>query len=345
MGTGTSQEARWYFRTAGQEHGPVTYHDLDQKTRNREILLESEVKLDADGQWQSILKIAHLLPAIASEAKARGISLDLPDAAPKPPVIAPDKVWFLRRGLEVTGPFSLAEIRSRAAQSLFAPGDDFREGPAGPWNSLAQMESLLFPGQLAKRTFTPPPPAVAPTVEADAPSGPVTVTTAGGLSADGIIGRGGGFFSGLWEIYLLPILLIAGKFLRNFWFVPAGILLWIVGNYFVVSWFDIPSTTESYNRLVVIQQELLEHQKNNFKGPEWDSYRTKMRGSLKPMIRGLQNSANAMNPGTQHVLWAARDCVDPILDGNADHKEKMSSLSNHLLEARVQMARSGITSF
>jgi len=342
MGSGTPLAARWYYRTSGKDFGPVTYHDLDQKTRSREILLESEVKLDSDGEWRSILTIAHLLPAIASEAKARGISWEhFTDAEVKPPP-APENSWYFRRGGTVHGPFPFAALLDQAARSTFAPGDEFRAGETGPWSSFDQMQPRLFPGGRAAQTFVPPPKTSEPEVPQEvSPSLTVTGTTPEG----GVFSGGSGFFSGLWELYLLPILLIVAKFLRNFWFVPAGILLWIVGNYFVVSWFDVPSTTESYNRLTVIHQELLTHQKNNFKGTDWENYRAKMRGTLKPMIRGLQNSANAMAPGTQHVLWAARDCVDPILDGAADSNEKMSSLSKHLLEARVQMSRSGITTF
>lgn len=110
MGSGTPLAARWYYRTSGKDFGPVTYHDLDQKTRSREILIESEVKLDSDGEWRSILTIAHLLPAIASEAKARGISWEhFTDAEVKPPP-APENSWYFRRGGDGAWPVSLRRI-------------------------------------------------------------------------------------------------------------------------------------------------------------------------------------------------------------------------------------------
>lgn len=342
MASGTVGEARWYYRTAGKEFGPVTFHDLDQRTRAREILLDSEVKLDVDGLWQSILKIAHLLPAIASEAKARGISLEeLDAAAPKPVTVAPDKVWFRKRGADLIGPHSLVEMRAMALSSQFVPGDEFRESPTAPWRSLADVQSLFFPGGAGTQPRPKPAPvAPAPPQEPEHAKS-VSVTAGPGVVSDGLLSGGGGFFSGLWEFYLLPILLIVARQIRNFWFIPAGLVLWFAVNYFLVSWFSIPSTQESFSRLTLIHEQLIKHQKNKFTGPEWETYRKQAASDIKPIIRGLQNAANVVTPGTQHLLWAARDCVEPIVSGDNRSDEKMTSLTKHLYEARVQMSRTG----
>ena len=85
----------------------------------------------------------------------------------------------------------------------------------------------------------------------------------------------------------------------------------------IIAFYVTVATLGRHMELKKIQatyQGFLALQKQQVGDAEWDSFKEKVHTEIDPIIKKLEATSSSSTPHLQHLLWASRDHLYPMLD-------------------------------
>lgn len=367
------QNIQWFCRILNQELGPMSADDLMQLLLDGELAPNDNVKSSAEPEWIPARTVVFLssstndLDELDSEEEESESTEDASaDTAveeqvaetssestatkepPKPPIlkVRSRQKWFCKLGGMGYGPIEAHKIKLWAEQARIESTDLLKLGRKGEWFEAWQIEALQFkkpvetetadeaatteesqeqeskiPAESAKEvaaTVVPPAmpasPSIPQPVTPPTPARPkpqIKVARSNPLDALGPLMKPE-ILGGAAAVIALAAL---------FYFVPLGGLFG-------------PGGQAELEKFQVTYKEFLALQQKNASEPEYSSFKNKTKTELDPIIEELEVSASSDRPHLQHLLWAGRDYLYPMID-NA-HKEEnrdQEKFEKHLKES------------
>lgn len=114
--------------------------------------------------------------------------------------------------------------------------------------------------------------------------------------------------------------------------------LWLSANAVIFFWPQDQTDKKYYETFAGIWSSAREFQASNSK-EEWDEFTAKSLAQLAPIIDELEEDANPRYPAKQHLLWAGRDCLRPLLERGTFDEQKFL---NHMATARRHLRTRGL---
>ncbi len=106
-----------------------------------------------------------------------------------------------------------------------------------------------------------------------------------------------------------------------FYFVPLGGLFAPGGDA------ELAKFQEVYKEFQSLQQK-------KASDAEWSSLKNKVTSEIEPILKDLDSSASSDSPHLQHLLWAGRDYLKPMLDNaRTESSRDQEKFERHLKEA------------
>ncbi|MCA9016451.1 MAG: hypothetical protein KDA77_14050, partial [Planctomycetaceae bacterium] len=95
-----------------------------------------------------------------------------------------------------------------------------------------------------------------------------------------------------------------------------------------------PGGGEELAKFKAVHQEFLALQQKKASDAEWTSFANKAQSELAPLIKSLEASASSDRPQLQHLLWAGRDYLKPMLENaRTESNRDQEKFETHLKEA------------
>ncbi|QDT45625.1 hypothetical protein Pan241w_57510 [Gimesia alba] len=368
------QKIQWFCRILNQELGPMSADDLMQLLLDGELAPNDEVKSSAEPEWVPARTVvflsssggdldildseaeetASVVPAsaeaVAEEPPVEPAPAEAPVEPAKPPIlkVRSKQKWFCKLGGMGYGPIEAHKIKMWAEQERVEPTDLLKLGRKGEWFEAWQIEALQLKKPVDEKqeadevaaaedasetkpttepdkaaataapvAATPPPaqPAASP-VAAAAPTPPrpkpkIKVARSNPLEALGPL-MDPKILGGIAGVIVLAAILF---------FVPIGDLF-------------TPGGREELAKFKAVHQEFLALQQKQASDAEWTSFEKKAQSDLAPVIAELETSASSDRPHLQHLLWAGRDYLEPMLENaRTESNRDQEKFETHLKEA------------
>lgn len=342
----------WYYRSLGQELGPMPLAKMVSLAVDGTIGADDEVRNGESGEWaraEDVEVLAPIVMAVRAAPVAPPPAAPQPEATtpPPPPVeeppepSEPDEVdlrdeepaeqpaaaearqasdrpepaaataevevrWFCRIDGVEHGPLSLDELTAMARHGRIDQATQVRAGDDAPWVAAASIAGLFASAPPASalpsgggRAFAPPRPVFSKPKKTRAPREP-----------------------------LIPKL--KEQIVSN-WKVLAGVagVLALVGLIALFSMMMGGNEKEYLTELQAIQTQYNALKKEKASPEKWKPLvekATELRSRIVPV---LEKTASSEHPARQHLLWAARDHLLPMLEKYASNKQQMSKDVNH----------------
>lgn len=267
----------------------------------------------------------------------------------KPPIlkVRSKQKWFCKLGGMGYGPIEAHKIKMWAEQERVEPTDLLKLGRKGEWFEAWQIEALQLNKPVekpaddesaaaeetanteeSKPTTEPANTAATPTPAAAIPAqpaaSPVTAAPAAPRPKPKIkVARSNPFeaLGPLMEPKILGGAAAVIALVAIFYFVPLGDLF-------------APGGREELEKFQAVHQEFLALQKKQASDAEWTSFQNKTQSELAPIIEGLESNASSDRPHLQHLLWAGRDYLEPMLkNARTESNRDQEKFETHLSEA------------
>ncbi len=366
------QNIQWFCQILNQELGPMSADDLMQLLLDGELAPNDNVKSSAEPEWIPARTVVFLsssandLDVLDSEEEESESTVDAsadavveeqvaeissePTATkepPKPPIlkVRSRQKWFCKLGGMGYGPIEAHKIKLWAEQARIESTDLVKLGRKGEWFEAWQIEALQFKKPAETETETtdaseepqeheskmaaepvkevaapvaplamPASPSIPPPVTPPTPARPkpqIKVARSNPLDALGPLMKPE-ILGGAAAVIALAAL---------FYFVPLGGLFG-------------PGGHAELEKFQVVYKELLALQQKNASESEYTSFKTKTKTELGPILEELEVNASSDRPHLQHLLWAGRDYLYPMID-NAHKGENrdQEKFEKHLKES------------
>tara|TARA_R110002095_G_scaffold185024_2_gene162211 strand:- start:38255 stop:39856 length:1602 start_codon:yes stop_codon:yes gene_type:complete len=298
---------------------------------------------------------ANVVPASAEAAVEAPVeetpAEPTPAAAPikpaKPPIlqVRSRQKWFCKLGGMGYGPIEAHKIKMWAEQERVEPTDLLKLGRKGEWFEAWQIEALQLkkPVEKTAADATAPTeeelnapeskPATAP-IKAGATTAPVAAIPAASSFAAATpaparpkpkikVARSNPFESlgPMMEPKILGGAAAVIALVAIFYFVPLGGLLSSSGR-------------DELDKFKAVHREFLALQQKKASDAEWTSFENKAQSDLAPVIESLESNASSDNPQLQHLLWAGRDYLKPMLQtARTEANRDQEKFETHIKEA------------
>ncbi|WP_397569484.1 GYF domain-containing protein [Schlesneria sp. T3-172] len=128
----------WYYKSFGEEFGPVTFDELVELAKNRALGSDDEVRFGANGNWRRAGSMGQLMahmPAGSHIPKGSGKSSVEID------VVEGDS-WHYKLFGDEFGPVSVETLIELAANQTLSPDDEVRAGVRGSWRRADSITQL-----------------------------------------------------------------------------------------------------------------------------------------------------------------------------------------------------------
>jgi hypothetical protein len=114
---------------------------------------------------------------------------------------------------------------------------------------------------------------------------------------------------------------------------------WVLANGIILFWPQDDADRDYYNTYVSVWRALEEFRAKRAQAAEWTEFSAAQRSQLEPIIEDLNDDASPEAPTKQHLLWAGRDYLLPILQGKEGIDE--SKFIEHMSRARSNLRKQG----
>jgi len=339
----------WYYRAGGHQGGPVPLSRIAELIRHGRFHPADEFRHGSSGDWEKVSDVqdrfnlhkprsvdgsgSNKMRRPPSRLVSHDIQVSLPTAASR---------WFCRVNNQVDGPFDARSLLRMVDDRLLLPQDLVRPGIDGAWQEYFLYEEQIEheaatdegdSGETAEHGRNAPPENIhtgqvnpvrhAYAFHADgqatdtASSLEPTTTRAAPKKRFGTPSRSQDFRQrviGNWDI------LTALAFL-----VLVGVVL-----------LALPALDENhtsyrlYSDLWSRAQELRDRSAN---ASEWAMLSHEAHELVDPILFELEGEADVGHPAEQHLLWAGRDYLLPMIDAQLSNAQNPQS-PNESLETR-----------
>jgi Restriction endonuclease/GYF domain 2 len=207
----TAPDANWFVLVNEKQIGPLTQAELEERAKAGQIGPDTEIRREGDrwrkARWVLLLdalfsRLPNPAPSASNQNKGRQdqanshpmdrqSSETSPFSPVTPAAISPtrDADWFVRSQGQDSGPFTVDELKAKAAAGVLAPEDFVRKGHE-EWDYTRHYPFLvtLLPKSLAQTDPLPPETLPSPLVmPAPAPA----VVERGAIRGDVVVGAPG----------------------------------------------------------------------------------------------------------------------------------------------------------
>lgn len=118
----------------------------------------------------------------------------------------------------------------------------------------------------------------------------------------------------------------------------AIIAAWIGVNAIVLLWPADTTDKRHYETIASIWSSATVPRQPARSAEEWDAFVAESTETLTPVIAELEEDASPRYPAKQHLLWASRDCLIPLLRGKSFDQLKFL---DHMATARRHIRQAG----
>lgn len=363
-------KTQWFCRILNQELGPMSADDLMQLLLDGELAPNDEVKSSTEPEWVPARTVvflsssgsnldlldaedeetASVVPASAEAVVEEPVeetpAEPTPAAAPvepaKPPIlkVRSKQKWFCKLGGMGYGPIEAHKIKMWAEQERVEPTDLLKLGRKGEWFEAWQIEALQLKKPVEKNKANevaaatePSVPETKPAMEPGKAAASIATTAIPAQPAASLtpsrpkpkikVARSNPFESlgPLMDPKVLGGIVGAIALVAIFYFVPLG-------------GFFTPGGNEELDKFKAVHQEFLALQQKKASDAEWTSLEKKAQSELAPVLESLESSASSDQPQLQHLLWAGRDYLKPMLkNARTESNRDQEKFETHLKEA------------
>lgn len=367
------EKVQWFCRILNQELGPMSADDLMQLLIDGELAPNDDVKSSVGQEWVPARTVVFLSSAGSlqddldieeeeeeenetsttsesetTETEQESETETVPEekAPPKPPIlkVRSKQKWFCKLGGMGYGPLEAHKIKAWAEQDRIEATDLLKLGRKAEWFEAWQIEALQLKKPEEKKPEEEAPDnengatpsdepktqetkvAAAPPTMPAQPVTPPTASVPPPRSKPQIkVARSNPFESlgPLMTPQVLGGVAAAIALAALFYFVPLGDLFG-------------PGGTDELIKFQEVHKEFLALQEKQASDAEWTSFKKKVETEIDPLTKELEANASTQYPHIQHLMWAGRDYLHPMLD-NARKKEKQNpdqkKFEDHLREA------------
>lgn len=307
---------------------------LDSEAEEEEGVVGAATEVDSEESTETDTPEEETAPAEPEKEPA-------PVEPVKPPIlkVRSRQKWFCKLGGMGYGPIEAHKIKMWAEQERVEPTDLLKLGRKGEWFEAWQIEALQLKKPVpktesapaaqeteAEQTESPQPnvaAAPAPPIPPP-PSAPVAATPPAARPKPKVKVERGNPLEALGPLKdpkILGGVAAAIVVVAIFFFVPLDGLFSGGGG-------------EELAKFQAIHQEFLALQKKGASDAEWSSFQQKTKTELAPVIADLEANASSDNPQLQHLLWAARDYLNPMLENaRTESNRDQEKFETHLSEA------------
>lgn len=364
------QNIQWFCRVLNQELGPMSADDLTQLLLDGELAPNDDVKSSEEPEWIPARTVVFLSSAgnnvdvldsedaesestveASTDTTSEEQVAELPSESTaanepaKPPIlkVRSRQKWFCKLGGMGYGPIEAHKIKLWAEQARIESTDLLKLGRKGEWFEAWQIEALQLKKPADPETVdetatveeskeqeskpaaepvkevavTPAPPTMPTSTHPATPPTParpkpqIKVARSNPLEALGPLMKPEILGGAAAVIVLVAI----------FYFVPLGSLFG-------------PGGHAELEKFQGVYKEFLALQQKNASESEYNSFKNKTKTELTPIIEELETSASSDRPHLQHLLWAGRDYLYPMID-NAKKEENrdQEKFEKHLKES------------
>lgn len=127
------------------------------------------------------------------------------------------------------------------------------------------------------------------------------------------------------------------RFRSNWPLVTIG-ALWLLANV-VLLWPEDQTDREYYDAYIVMWRGIEDFRSGKSAPELWDEFSQEKLAELRSILADLEDDASPAEPDKQHLLWAGRDYLVPILEGKAVVDD--AKLREHMDLARRKLLREG----
>lgn len=304
--------AQFYWRSFGQEFGPVPFETFHEMIQREEISGGDDIRIEAPEGWLAFRSLKGIAASIQPPIPAAEFALQ--PGADQPAASDPFADMADMAGLESADPDDIFDdVMSAPAppppsQSVAAPAAPVEKPPA-----VAVPPAAAQPVAPAPAASAPTPsPAPAPTLPK--PSKPKRT---GPLIDWGAMFSGVEFSPKLLGLLAVPLVIAA------YMFIPWG----------------SGADKADYEALVKIQQEFRQLRSSGASPAQWKAFEEKTILETTPIVTELGKRATARDKIPQSMLFAARDHLPKMLkSAREEPNDDERQFDEHLENARKMMA-------
>ncbi len=119
---------------------------------------------------------------------------------------------------------------------------------------------------------------------------------------------------------------------------PFGIVLSVLALVTIYTLLVFTAHNLEYKKIKAVHQEFLALQQQGAGDAEWVSFKQSVHTRIDPVIKKLEATASSEYPVQQHLLWATRDYLYPMLDSaRVSRSRDQVRFEKHLREAENQI--------
>ena len=127
--------------------------------------------------------------------------------------------------------------------------------------------------------------------------------------------------------------------LRSHWLLVSIAAVWVSANAVVLFWPIDDRDREIYDGYIAIWREIESFRSGETQAALWDAFAEEKLAELESVVGELEADASPDEPNKQHLLWAARDYLVPLLEGKAGVSD--DKLREHMDRVRGRLQRDG----
>jgi|GEM_PF-2828003 len=173
----------WYFRTIGQEFGPLTFEELAHRAQQGEVGPDDDVRQGPRGNWFAASEVVGLFGSTDDDFVVSTATSERREVSGHSGQNGSDddpRAWYFSSLGTEFGPLTFSELYSMAQEEDLSPDDEIRFGEDGHWIPAGSLEGLFANQTESQPAETAPPPPVAaapaqPAAAAAAPPSPPPV--------------------------------------------------------------------------------------------------------------------------------------------------------------------------
>jgi len=341
-------EREWYYRAYGRECGPVPFERLAELVRHRRLWSADEVRRGASAPWRRVDEYEEFSPLLRQISRG-GVESSPAGGGPTRREARPSDEaggtaerhgthdWYCQTGDAVQGPFRAHELQQLLADGRLIPLDLVRPGTTGPWREYFRWDKQIEIEIERAAAFRPAetsaslpsaaqspgkddsstaPASAAPRAKSPAGSANDSIDSAGRSPSSAIeppaaaaprIPRPASFQSAGRVSYR--------ELLREHWFVPTALVLLVVVNVVLGILAQPDVVNQERHKALSDVYQRMERLRSDRAAPEaWDEFVRDARHELEPLLARLEQEADVHHPIEQHLLWAGRDYLLPLIE-------------------------------
>jgi len=253
--------------------------------------------------------------------------------------------WYCQTGDAVQGPFRAHELQQMVADGRLIPLDLVRPGTTGPWREYFRWDKQIeIEIERAAALKPAPKPGLLPSAGSsprgdDSSSAPASDAPREKASADSANDSADSVSHSVSEsarrvpspavdpaaaaprrVPRPASIQSAGRasyreLLREHWFVPTALLLLVVVNVVLGILAQPDVLNQERHKALSDVYQRMERLRNDRAAPEaWDEFVRDARHELEPLLARLEKEADVHHPIEQHLLWAGRDYLLPLIE-------------------------------